>query len=147
MTRFFLLFSHTLTDEQAADARQSLGVTEFIALPPELPAIWTDVPPDAEQIAEHLQPLFDWLERQARPGDVALIQGDFGAVWLAAHWARRRGLRPVYATTQREAVEIRLPDGGIQKQSRFRHVRFRRYEDTGGASGDRLRTNAACSAV
>ena len=147
MIRFFLLFSHTLTDEQADDARRSLGVTEFIALPPELQAIWSDVPPDAERIAEHLQPLFDWLERRAQAGDVALIQGDFGAVWLAAHWARQRGLLSVYATTRREAVEIRLPDGGIQKQSRFRHVRFRRYEDTGGASGDRLRTNAACSAV
>ena len=147
MIRFFLLFSHTLTEEQAADARQSLGVTDFIALPPELQAIWSDVPPDAERIAEHLRPIFAWLERQAHSGDVALIQGDFGAAYLAVDFALRRGLRPVYATTRREAVEIRLPDGGIQKQSRFRHVRFRCYEETGGASDERLRTNAACSAV
>ncbi|GAK51203.1 uncharacterized protein MJ1673 [Candidatus Moduliflexus flocculans] len=128
MSAFFLLFSHTLTDEQSANARETLGVTEFIALPPELQALWSDVPPDAEYLADHLQPLLHWLSQEARPGDVVLIQGDFGAVYLTAKWVLQRRLIPVYATTRREVVEIALPDGSIQKQSRFRHVRFRRYE-------------------
>lgn len=128
MSKLFLLFSHTLTDEQAADARQALGVTEFMALPPELQAIWSDVPPEIEYIADHLQPVLHWLTQQAQPGDVVLIQGDFGAVYLTVRWALQRRLIPVYATTRREVVETALPDGSIQKQSRFQHVRFRRYE-------------------
>lgn len=128
MSKFFLLFSHTLTPEQAADARETLGVTEFVALPPEWQAVWSDVPPDAEYLADHLLPLLHWLSQQAQPGDVVLIQGDFGAVYLTVKWALQRRLIPVYATTRREVVETTLPDGSIQKQSRFQHVRFRRYE-------------------
>ena len=128
MNRFFLLFSHTLTDEQAADARQALGVTECVALPPDLQAIWSDVPPEIEYIADHLQPVLHWLMQHAQPGDALLIQGDVGAVYLTVKWALQRRLIPVYATTRREVVETTLPDGSIQKQSRFQHVRFRRYE-------------------
>lgn len=128
MSKLFLLFSHTLNDEQAADARKTLGVTECVALPPDLQAIWSDVPPDVEYIADHLQPVLHWLMQRAQPGDFLLIQGDFGAVYLVVKWALQRRLIPVYATTRREVVETTLPDGSIQKQSRFQHVRFRRYE-------------------
>ncbi len=128
MKTLFLLFSHTLTPEQDADARQALGVTEFAALPPELQAVWSDVPPEAEYIADHLYPVLHWLGQQAQPGDVVLVQGDFGAVCLTVNWARQRRLIPVYATTRREVVETALPDGSIQKQSVFRHVRFRAYQ-------------------
>ncbi len=37
------------------------------------------------------------------------------------------GLVPVYATTRRESVEERLPDGDGRTVRRFKHVRFRRY--------------------
>ena len=126
--RCFLLFSHALTAEQAADAREAFGVNEFAPLPTEWQAIWSDVPPDADYIADHLLPLLHWLSQQAQPGDVVLIQGDFGAVYLTVKWALQRRLIPVYATTRRDVVETTLPDGSIQKQSRFRHIRFRRYE-------------------
>jgi len=128
MAKCFLLFSHTLTDEQESDARQTLGVTEFLALPPSLQAFWSDVPPEAAHIADHLQPLLHWLAQQAQRNDVLLIQGDFGAVYLVVTWALQRRLIPVYATTRRDVITTTLPDGSIQKQSRFQHVRFRRYE-------------------
>lgn len=127
MRVLFLLFSHTLTDEQAADARAALGVTSCVALPDDLQAIWSDIPPDLETLDAHLQPIFEWLAMHAQPGDYVLAQGDFGAVYLSVTWALAHQLIPVYATTARRAVEIRLPDGKVQTQRTFQHVRFRNY--------------------
>ena len=127
MPKLFLLFSHTLTGEQIEDARQSLGVTECVPLPKELQARWSDVPPELERIDDHLRPVLEWLAQQARPGDVVLAQGDFGAIYLAVTFALKQKLVPVYATTARKAVETRLPDGKVQVQRTFQHVRYRRY--------------------
>ncbi len=126
MPTLFLLFSHTLTQEQIVDARQTLGVTEFAALET-LQARWSDVPPDLENITEHLRPIFVWLTEQTHPGDYVLIQGDFGAVCATVHFALARDLIPIYATTERQVTEIPLPDGTVQIQRIFRHVRYRRY--------------------
>ncbi len=127
MPKLFLLFSHTLTDAQTADARDSLGITEFVSLPEELQARWSDVPPDLECIDEHLRPVLDWLAKQAQSGDYVLIQGDFGAIVLAVAFAQQQNLVPVYATTARKVVETRLPDGKVNVQRTFQHVRFRKY--------------------
>lgn len=128
MPNLYLLFSHTLTDEQKEDARHTLKVQDFISLPEGLQSRWSEVPPDSETIAEHLQPVFVWLLDQANPGDYLLVQGDFGVVCLTVAYVRKHGLIPVYSTTKRETTEIRLPDGTVNKQSTFRHVRYRRYQ-------------------
>ncbi len=128
MPKLFLLFSHTLTGDQTADARQSLGVTEFVSLPEDLQARWSEVPPGLERIDDHLQPALNWLAEQAQPGDYVLVQGDFGAIYAAVSFALEHRLIPVYATTQRNVVETRLPDGKVQVQRTFQHVRYRRYE-------------------
>jgi len=128
MSNFFLLFSHTLTDEQIEDARRTLNVQDFIPLPEELQARWSDVPPEVETVDEYLQPVFTWLLNQSQPGDYLLVQGDFGAVCLTVAFARKHGLVPVYSTTKRQAVETHLPDGTVQKQNTFRHVRYREYQ-------------------
>ena len=127
MNTLFLLFSHTLTADQTADAEQTLGVTAFVALPPAVQALWSDIPPDAETLTAHLQPVLNWLIVNARPGDYVLAQGDFGAVYAAVTAALQHHLIPIYATTARHTLEIRQPDGSIQIQRVFRHVRFRRY--------------------
>ena len=127
MPKLFLLFSHTLTDEQTVDARQTLGVTEMIALPEHLQARWSDVPPNLDTIDDHLWPILDWLREHAQPGDYVLVQGDFGAVYLSVTFAFAMGLIPLYATTERQVVEIPQPDGSVQVQRSFRHVYFRKY--------------------
>jgi hypothetical protein len=127
MPTLFLLFSHTLTEEQRADARRTLGVRRFVRLPADLQARWSAVPPDADRIDAHLQPVLDWLAAQARPGDYVLAQGDFGAIFLAVTFALGRGLRPIYATTARQVRETRRPDGQVEVQRVFRHARFRPY--------------------
>ena len=125
--KFLVLFNHTLTDAQRDDAAKSLGVSAFIEPPPELRAIWSGLPPEAETLAPTLAPLFAWLEQNGRPGDHLLVQGDFGATFLLAQKALALGLVPLYSTTRREAEEERVGDA-VRLSHRFRHVRFRRYE-------------------
>ncbi|MBM4356165.1 MAG: hypothetical protein FJ109_20630 [Deltaproteobacteria bacterium] len=126
--RLLLLFSHELLPEQESDARASLGVREIVPLPPDLLRLWQDVPADSADIADYLAPVIDWLRQLARPGDLVLVQGDFGATWLAVNKVVRLGAVAIYATTVRESHEAVTGDGSVVKSSRFRHVRFRRYE-------------------
>ena len=128
MPNLFLLFSHKLTDDQIQDARQTLKVAEIIPLPEPLQAQWSNVPPEIESVREYLRPILDWLRVQARADDYVLVQGDFGAVYLAVNFALQHHLTPVYATTERKALETSLQGGTIQTQRIFRHVRYRRYE-------------------
>lgn len=127
MANLILLFSHTLTDEQWQDAQESLGVKSVIALPPELQDRWSNIPPEPETIMSYVRPVAEWLQTTAVPGDFVVVQGDFGAVYALVTLALQWHLIPVYATTKRRVVETPQPDGAIQVQRTFRHVRFRRY--------------------
>ena len=77
--RLFLLFNHKITDEQAADARRSLGVEQIIDLPPDLKALWRQIPAELAELAEYLKPVTEWLGERTRKGDYVLVQGDFGS--------------------------------------------------------------------
>jgi CRISPR/Cas system-associated endonuclease Cas3-HD len=125
MKRMFLLFSHKLTDEQKEDAKKSLGVEEYIYLPESLQKIWSNIPPEVEDIKLFLVDIKDFLLKNAKIGDIVLIQGDFGAVVEMVEFSKT-WLIPVYATTKRISKEIKK-DGKIIKISEFKHVRFRRY--------------------
>lgn len=123
----FLLFNHNLTQAQESDAREGLGVRKIVAPPQNLQTLWSNLPPELENLRDVLAPIREWLASKARPDDIVLIQGDFGACWLMVEHARSMGLRAVYSTTRREAVEERLDDGSVRLVHTFRHVRFRQY--------------------
>jgi len=125
MKRMFLLFSHKLTEEQEKDAKKSFGVDEFIYLPQNLQEIWSNIPPEIEDIKPLLEDIKQFLRDNAKTGDIVLIQGDFGAVVEMVEFVRF-WLLPVYATTKRVVKEIEK-DGKIVKVSEFKHVRFRKY--------------------
>lgn len=127
VSTLFLIFNHTFTPAQEADARASLGVEKIETMPAAVGAVWGDVPADAPAIFDHLAPVRDWLQDSARPGDYVLIQGDFGACHLMARFAFENGFQPIYATTKREATEETRADGSVRLTHRFRHVRFRAY--------------------
>lgn len=127
MSRLVLLFNHSLTALQAADAKETLGVSGFVEPPESIKAIWADIPASPAEIRPFLQPVFDWLDGASEPGDHVLVQGDFGAVFLVVRHALETGRVPVYSTTRREAAEEANPDGSVQLTHRFRHVRFREY--------------------
>jgi hypothetical protein len=123
----FLLLNHQFTPEQEEDARVGLQIASVRRPPSEIQALWGRVPPDLEEIACFLDPFKEWLGKEAKFGDVVLIQGDFGACYLMVCFAFESGLVPVYATTERQATEELLEDGTIRLVHTFRHRRFRQY--------------------
>ncbi|MFW6308045.1 MAG: CRISPR-associated protein Csx20, partial [Campylobacterales bacterium] len=86
MTSMFLLFSHSLTDEQIEDAKNSLGVDEFISLPDSLQQAWSSVPPELDGVREYAEAFYEFLSRRAMKGDFVLISGDFGLCYLLVQW-------------------------------------------------------------
>jgi hypothetical protein len=123
----FLIFNHTFTKMQEEDARSSLGVDRVVSMPDELGRIWGNIAPDLAAIADVLEPIQEWLKKEAADNDCVLVQGDFGACFLMVNFAFDQGLKPVYATTMREAAEELHADGSVKMTHRFRHVRFRAY--------------------
>ena len=129
MKKMILLFSHEMTDDQIEDARERLGIEEFVRPPGPIQVTWSAVPPDAADLREYLRLVFEWLGNAARPGDYLLVQGDFGAVFLTVNRAFELGLIPVYSTTERRARDVSLPDGSTRTEHIFKHCMFRRYEE------------------
>ncbi len=125
--KLFLLFSHKSTWEQLTDAGRSLGVESVVDMPEDLKKIWKQIPPDTQAINPLLEPVKNWLLKQSKCGDFALIQGDFGATWLMVNYTLKNGLVPVYSTTERRASETLHQDGTITTEHVFQHRRFRLY--------------------
>lgn len=122
-----LILSHSPTLPQEEELKEKWEVTKFVKMPPEIQKLWAEVPPEAESLAGYLSPLFRWMAEVSRPGDLAFIQGEFGAVYLTVKKALELGLIPIYATSRREVRERAMPDGSVLQERVFRHVRFRIY--------------------
>lgn len=125
--KLILLFNHSLTNEQVADAKTCLGVCDIINLPVHLKTLWADLPPDLQEIRNYLTPLKHWLDDAASVGDYILIQGDFGACYLMVKYSFEKKLVPIYSTTTRIATESIRKDGAITITRNFNHVIFRKY--------------------
>ena len=127
MPDLFLLFNHLLTDVQADQARQELGVENIVVPPDEVSLCWADIPPEPESIRDVLEPVFSWIDGNLTAGDFLLVQGDFGACHLVLKHISDTDIMPVYATTRRQAVEKRIDDDTVQLTHKFSHVRYRTY--------------------
>lgn len=126
--RLYLLFSHSLTPEQIRDARENWQVKEIIPLPEALQQLWSNVPAELPSLLDYLEPLWEWLRNHTQKNDRILIQGDYGATFLAVQFALENKLVPIYSTTTRKTTENQLPDGSIRMERIFVHQRFRKYE-------------------
>jgi hypothetical protein len=126
MRQLFLLFSHTLTATQEADAKTSLGIESFVTLPSELQELWSNIPPHLTELSVYLEPLKEYICNHANEGDVFLVQGDFGGCYEMVNFIKSLGFMVVHSTTKRDAVE-KVVNGKVEKFSRFEHVIFRRY--------------------
>ena len=127
MAKIFNLTNHAATGLQIADAVQTLGVVECVDLPPQLKKLWGEIPPGIDTVVNFVQPVLDWLEQVTLQGDVVWAQGEWGATVCAIQWCRIHGIRCVYSTTERFAVERKMDDGSIAITHQFKHVRFRDY--------------------
>ena len=124
--KMFLLFSHKLTSEQIKDAKENLGVREFIYLPKDLQDKFSNVPPEIEDIKKYSENFIDFLRENVSKEDYVLIQGDFGVVFWVVEYCKKNNIKAVYATTKR-VVKEKVIDGKVVKISEFKHVRFRKY--------------------
>jgi len=126
MKQLFLLFSHKLTIIQEEDAKASLGIESFVALPSELQELWSNIPPHLTELSVYLEPLKEYIRKYANVGDVFLIQGDFGGCYDMVNYVKSLGFTTVHSTTKRDVIE-NIVDAKVEKFSRFEHVIFRRY--------------------
>ena len=124
MKKMFILISHNLTPEQEEDAKRDRQVDEFIYVKN---SIWQNIPPENEKISNLLNEIKESILKDAKKGDLLLVQGDFGATYIMVNFAFQNGLVPIYATSKREVVEIKK-DENITTIRKFRHIRFREYE-------------------
>ena len=124
--KMFLLFSHSLTDEQIKDGIENLKVTKFISLPENLQKIWSNIPPELETLKSYLNEIKNFIRLNGNSGDYILIQGDFGAVYEMVEFSKQNSFVPIYATTKREVIEKKEGDK-VVKKSIFKHIKFRRY--------------------
>lgn len=98
----------------------------FEPLPHKLQMLWSNIPPDIENIANYLAPLKVYLKENFNKGDIALIQGDFGATCHMVRFIKELEGTPIYATTERKVKEY-VDGGKVIRRSIFEHVRFRKY--------------------
>ncbi|WP_422448325.1 CRISPR-associated protein Csx20 [Thermoanaerobacterium sp. DL9XJH110] len=124
--KMLLIFSHDMTDEQKREARKNLGVEEFISLPPDLQEKWSNIPAGIESLEDYIRDILHWTSEYAAAGDYALVEGDFGATYILVGYCKKKGIIPVYSTTERKVVEEHV-DGEVRTCRSFRHVRFRVY--------------------
>lgn len=125
MKTLFTLINHTLTSEQEEDARKNLNVDKFINI---TDAMWSDIDPSEKSIIKFVETYKDKLKKQAKAGDVLLVQGDFGATYNMIRFAKNMGLIAVYATTNR-IVSEQVENGKVVIKREFKHARFREYEE------------------
>ncbi|MSN96892.1 hypothetical protein F1B92_06895 [Campylobacter sp. FMV-PI01] len=123
--KLFLFFSHKLTDEQIIDAKNSLKISEFVNLPSDLQANFSQVPAEfgENELLNYAKSFFEYLDKNAKSEDFALIQGDFGLTFLLVKFCLENDITPLYATTKRDVV---INENGL-KTSIFKHVKFRKY--------------------
>ena len=126
MKKMFLLFSHKLTKLQEEDARGSLDIEEFVSLPSDLQVLWSNIPPEIENLDSYLNPIKNFIKDNAQKDDIVLIQGDFGGCYEMVNFTKSLGLKAVHSTTKRDVVE-KIVDDKVVKTSTFEHVIFRLY--------------------
>lgn len=125
MKTLFILINHTLTSGQEEDARKNLNVDKFINI---ADAMWSDIDPSEKSIIKFVEVYKDKLKKQAKAGDMLLVQGDFGATYNMIRFAKNMGLIAVYATTNR-IVSEQVENGKVVIKREFKHARFREYEE------------------
>jgi len=128
MRKMLLVFSHRLTGLQIQSAKDSLKVEDFMYLPEDLQHLWSNIPPEAEDINNYIKEIVNWIDKIGKKNDFILVQGDFGATYGVVNHCILKGLTAIYSTTKREAKEIKNIDGTISLTHKVDHVTFRQYQ-------------------
>ena len=125
--KMILIFSHTLTEEQIEDAKNSFGIHDFVYMPENIQKIWSDIPSSISDIHNYLNPVQNFILNNSSQDDYVLIQGDFGATYNTVNFCKQNKRIVIYSTTKRISKEI-VRDNVIEKISYFSHISFREYQ-------------------
>lgn len=128
MKAMHLFFSHLLTDHQVNEAVTIHGVTTFSYLPEKLQQVWSNIPTNQIIPVEIIDLFLNYLNQNTIIDDIILVQGDFGLTFMIVDWCLNNNRVPVYATTERKAIEELFSDGTIKKTQIFLHKNFRKYK-------------------
>ena len=121
----FCLLNHQLTENQLRELKEKYAADEIIYPAGELSAAWSQVKAGPELDNELIARVVSWLAA-ATPGDVLVVQGEFGTTFMLVDYALKRGLVPLHAVSRRVASETR--DGEtVSRHYIFEHVCFRKY--------------------
>jgi hypothetical protein len=127
MKKMFLLFSHELTQEQIYDAVINMDVEEFVYLPEELQEYWSNVNP-YDNSRNNLLAIWQYLDELIKIDDYILLQGEWYYVYQSIeHFKNKVNL--VYSSTERIVIESPLSNGEINKQSFFKHIKYKSFFD------------------
>ncbi len=124
--QMLLIFSHEITDKQREEAKKRFGISKFAALDDKLLAKWANVPPNLDDLDKYLDEIVRWIDLNGKPGDYALVQGDYGATMKIVSYCISKDIIPVYATTNRRIVEEKNGER-VRISREFEHVKFRKY--------------------
>ncbi|ACL70258.1 CRISPR-associated protein Csx20 [Halothermothrix orenii] len=73
MADLYLIFSHTLTENQIKDAKVNLKVRKIIELPSNLQKLWSNIPSNIKSLKNHLYPIKSWVNKNVKPGDYIFV--------------------------------------------------------------------------
>lgn len=127
MPRTFCLLNHKLTPRQLEELEVEFQSAEVVCSPEVLSLKWSQIHPK-ESREMVVDAVVHWLQdNHAQPGDLFVVQGEFGCTFTLVDYALRQGLVPLYATTIRIAQEIRTGEQ-VHRQYLFEHAGFRQYQ-------------------
>lgn len=126
MPRTFCLLNHSLTQNQLDELERQFGSAEVVYPDEALAKMWVQIPPEQSN-ADVIKSVVLWLKNNAEPGDLFVIQGEFGSTFTIVDFALKNGLVPLYATTRRIAKESRRGET-VRREYIFEHICFKKYE-------------------
>ena len=126
MPKTFCLLNHELTQKQIAELNERFGSQEIVYPKEELSKLWAQILPE-ESNDKIIKEVVFWLEKNASPKDIFVIQGEFGSTFTLVDFALKKGLVPLYATTRMIAKETRNGET-VHRVYVFEHVCFKKYD-------------------
>lgn len=109
------------TDEQIKAAKEyGIDVIRDYAFP-SVPAHMSEK--EIEEIAEKVSD-----EMIALCPSVVMCQGEFTLTYALIKKLLKHGIKVVAACSERDTLEVCLPDGSVKKEANYRFVKFREYK-------------------
>lgn len=126
MSKTFCLLNHALTQKQLAELSEKFNSTNVVYPDENIAKQWAQILPEKSN-DEVILAVTKWLQCNATPGDLFIIQGEFGSTFTLVDFALRNSLVPLYATTRRIAKESREGET-VHREYIFEHVCFKKYQ-------------------